>query len=212
MSRLTDWTFRLRALFARRGLEHQVDQEFAFHVRMQAEHLVREGWTAGEADAEARRRFGNETRERERARDAWGVGAGYEMAADVRHALRQMRRRPGFSVLAVATLGLGIGATTALFAVVYGLLVRPLPFRADRLSMFWFDYSWRESEYDHVREGSLAFEHIAAYSSLAEPLRWDLGCFQALGACRQRRTSSTPWASASLGHGCAGRIGPEPSA
>jgi hypothetical protein len=138
---------------------------------MEAEKLQREGWTAEAADVEARRRFGSETRARERARDSWGVRVGYEMAADVRHALRQMRRRPGFSVLAVATLGLGIGATTALFAVVYGLLVRPLPFRDEGLSVFWSAHNWRGSEYDHVRESSLAFEQIAAYSMLAEPLR-----------------------------------------
>src|SRR5262245_30668377 len=146
MSRITDWTFRLRALLGRQSLESQVDQEFAFHVQMEAEKLQREGLSAADAASEARRRFGSETRERERARDAWGVGVGYELVADARHALRQMRRRPGFSVLAILTLGLGIGATTALFAVVYGLLVRPLPFDGDRLSMFWYDYSWRGSE------------------------------------------------------------------
>ena len=171
MSRLTDWTFRLRALFGRGSLEQQIDREFAFHVQMESEKLQREGWSADAAAAEARRRFGSETRERERTRDAWGVGLGYDFIADGRHALRQMRRRPGFSVLAVITLGLGIGATTALFAVVYALLVRPLPFDADRVSMFWFSYSWRGSEYDHVREGSLAFEEIAAFSTWGEPFR-----------------------------------------
>ena len=171
MSRLTDWSFRVRALFARRSLEAQVDSEFAFHVSMEAEKLEREGLSPSVALAEAKRRFGSETRERERARDAWGVGLGYDLISDGRHALRQMRRRPGFSALAVITLGLGIGATTALFAVVYGLLVRPLPFQADRLSVFWFDYSWRGSEYDHIREGSIAFDHIAAWSTWGEPYR-----------------------------------------
>ena len=171
MSRMTDWTFRLRALLGRRSLESQVDEEFAFHVQMETEKLVRDGWPADAAATEARRRFGSETRERERARDSWGVGLGYALMADARHALRQMRRRPGFSVLAVLTLGLGIGATTALFAVVYGLLVRPLPFREDRLNVFWSTFDWRGSEYDHVREGSLAFDHIAAYGLQADPLR-----------------------------------------
>ena len=171
VSRLTDWTFRLRALVGRRSLEQQVDREFAFHLQMQAERLEREGWSPDAAAAEARRVFGSDTRERERTRDAWGVGVGYDFLADGRHALRQMRRRPGFSALAVITLGLGIGATTALFAVVYALLVRPLPFDADRVSMFWFTYSWRGSEYDHVREGSLAFEQIAAFSTWGAPFR-----------------------------------------
>ena len=171
MSRLTDWTFRLRALFGRRSLEQQIDREFAFHVQMQAEKLEREGWSAADAAAEARRIFGSETRERQRARDSWGVSTAYDMMSDGKHALRQMRRRPGFTALAIVTLGLGIGATTALFAVVYGLLVRPLPFRDEQLSMFWFDYSWRGSEYDHIRQGSLAFDEIAAYSTWGEPFR-----------------------------------------
>jgi len=171
VSRLTDWTFRLRALFGRQSLERQTDQEFAFHIQMEAEKLEREGWSAEAAAAEAHRRFGSDTRERQRARDSWGVSAIYDLMSDGRHALRQMRRRPGFTALAIVTLGLGIGATTALFAVVYGLLVRPLPFRDERLSMFWFDYSWRGSEYDHIREGSLAFDQIAAYSTWGEPFR-----------------------------------------
>ena len=171
MSRLTDWTFRLRAFFGRRSLEQQIDGEFAFHVQMQAEKLESEGWSAEAAVAEARRRFGSETRERQRARDSWGVTAGFDLISDGRHALRQMRRRPGFTALAILTLGLGIGATTALFAVVYGLLLRPLPFRDERLSMFWFDYSWRGSEYDHIRQGSLAFDEIAAFSTWGEPFR-----------------------------------------
>ncbi len=171
MSRLTDWTFRLRALFGRRSLEQQIEREFAFHVQMQAEKLEREGWSADAATAEARRVFGSDTRERQRARDSWGVTAGYDLISDGKHALRQMRRRPGFTALSVVTLGLGIGATTALFAVVYGLLVRPLPFRDERLSMFWFDYSWRGSEYDHIRQGSLAFDQIAAFSTWGEPFR-----------------------------------------
>lgn len=171
MPRLTDWLFRLRALMGRRGLEQQTEREFDFHLQMEAEKLEREGWTRDAARAEARRRFGSDARERERARDSWGVSPAYDLVSDGRHALRQMRRRPGFTALAIVTLGLGIGATTALFAVVYGLLVRPLPFDGDRLSMFWFDYSWRGAEYDHVREGSLAFEQIAAFSTWGEPFR-----------------------------------------
>src|SRR4030095_7616066 len=100
MSRFTDGTFRMRALLGRRSLESQVDKEFAFHVQMETEKLQRDGWTSEAAGSEARRRFGSDVRERERARDAWGVGLGYEMAADVRHALRQIWSRPGLSGLA----------------------------------------------------------------------------------------------------------------
>lgn len=172
MRRLTDWWFRLRALVARDALEQQVDEEFAFHLEMEAEHLERGGLPPDEARREARRRFGSEVRGREQARDAWGVRLGYDLVADVRHALRQLRRCPGFTVLTVGTLGLGIGATTALFAVVHGLLVRPLPYaNADRLVDFWFQYSWRGAEFDHIRGDSTVFEQVAAYSNFGEPFR-----------------------------------------
>jgi putative ABC transport system permease protein len=170
--KLSDITFRARALFARRGLESQVDEEFAFHLRMETEKLMAQGMNESDANAEARRRFGNVTREHERARDAWGVRLGYDLMGDVRHAFRQLRRRPGFSVIAILTLGLGIGATAALFTVVNGMLLRPLPFaNEERLQMFWMEYSWRGVEYDHIREGSTAFDEIVAYTSLAEAMR-----------------------------------------
>ena len=170
--KFSDLTFRARALFARRGLESQVDEEFAFHLRMETEKLMKQGMNEADANAEARRRFGNLTREHERARDAWGVRLGYDLMGDIRHALRQLRRRPGFSLIAILTLGLGIGATAALFTVVNGMLLRPLPYANEsRLREFWMQFSWRGNEYDHIREGSLAFEQIVAYTGLAEGMR-----------------------------------------
>jgi putative ABC transport system permease protein len=170
--KLSDIAFRTRALLARQGLESQVDEEFAFHLRMETEKLMNQGMNEADAGAEARRRFGNVTREHERARDAWGVRLGYDLIGDVRHAIRQLRRRPGFSLIAILTLGLGIGATAAIFTVVNGMLLRPLPYaNEDRLQEFWMQYSWRGNEYDHIREGSLAFDQIVAYSALAESMR-----------------------------------------
>ena len=193
MSRFTDWTFRLRALFGRGSLESQVDQEFAFHVAN----------GSGEAPARRMERRQPPTLRRAVALAARRVNVNalgmpgalapaYDMTADVRHALRQMRRRPGYTTLAIATLGLGIGSTTALFAVVYGLLMRPLPFKADGLSVFWSEHNWRGSEYDHVREGSLAFEHIAAYSMLARTTahRANGSSHNSCSTCRRRRISS----------------------
>src|SRR5688572_13681716 len=95
VSRLTDWTFRIRALIGRRSLEQQIDREFAFHVQMQAEKLEREGWPADAAAAEARRVFGSETRERQRARDSWGVSAGYDLISDGKQIGRASCRERG---------------------------------------------------------------------------------------------------------------------
>src|SRR4029077_3788812 len=89
-----------------------------------------------------------------------------EFAADMRHAVRQMRRRFAFSAAVILTLGLGIGATVALLSVVNSLLLRPLPFaHEDRVRVFWMDYDWRGEEYDFVRERPGVFASVAAFST-----------------------------------------------
>ena len=93
-----------------------------------------------------------------------------EFAADVRHAVRQMRRRFAFAATVVLTLGLGIGATIALLSVVNALLVRPLPYpHEERVRVFWMDYDWRGEEYDFVRERAGVFESVAAFSTNGGP-------------------------------------------
>src|ERR1039458_6344457 len=92
------------------------------------------GLSHGEAIAAARRRLGNMTRIREESRDSWGFRTIESVLQDFRHALRALRRAPGFTITIVITLGLGLGASTAIFSVVNGVLLRPLPFpHEDRL-------------------------------------------------------------------------------
>lgn len=135
---LADVRFRLRALFARRGLDRQLDEEFAFHLEMEARKLRSQGWSPVEAAREAERRLGSTTRAREAARDRWGVSLAWQLAADVRHAFRQYRRRPGFTAIAVLTLGLGIGATVAIGSAAHSLLVAPLPVDDEsRIDVLW---------------------------------------------------------------------------
>lgn len=168
---LSDALFRLRALFDRRA-QRELDEELRFHLDMDAAALRSQGLPAAEAERVARRQFGSVRREAERARDAWGVSLADEFAGDIRHALRQMRRRAGYTAIIVLTLGLGIGATVALFSVVSDLLLRPLPYaHAEQIHVFWSDYDWRGDEYDFLRDRAGVFQHLAAFSTNGEPYR-----------------------------------------
>ena len=93
-----------------------------------------------------------------------------EFAADARYALRQMRRRLGYTATVTLTLGLGIGATVALLSVVDALLLRPLPYaHEERVRVFWMDNDWRGEEYDFVHERPGVFANVAAYSTNSAP-------------------------------------------
>jgi len=125
---------RLRSLWNWRRKESELDEEIQFHLSEEADDRAATGLTRDQARLAAKKDFGNVTLIREATRDAWGWASAERLFLDGRGALRMTRRNPGFSALAVLTLALGIGATTAILNVMNALVMRALPFpEADRL-------------------------------------------------------------------------------
>jgi len=121
------WWRKVRALFGREQFAGELDEEMAFHREQMARELEAEGMTPEAARYAAARQFGNATRLRERSHEVVGFRA-ETVALDLRFAVRQLRKNPGFAMTAILMLALGIGASTAIFSFVDAALIRPLPF------------------------------------------------------------------------------------
>jgi len=120
--------FGWKALFGSHNADHELEEELRFHVEMETRHNVEKGMPAEEARAAAVRSFGGSLRHKESCRDAWGLRTITDTFRDIRYAARSLLKSKGFSFAVVATLALCIGANTTIFSVLYGLILKPLPF------------------------------------------------------------------------------------
>jgi putative ABC transport system permease protein len=179
---------RVRALLHADAVDRELDDEIRQHLNVLIDEHIARGLSPEDARAAARREFGPVTPVIEESREARGVSAIVNLLADLRYGLRLMRRAPGFSSAVVLTVALGIGATTAMFSVVYGIVLRPLPFpEPDRLVNLWSSaprrgltrafvamanvYDWKAR--NHVFEDIAALRAVANFNltGVGEPER-----------------------------------------
>ena len=119
---------RLAAFRERRDREKDLDRELKTHLDLEAEEQQESGLSPAEARYAARRAFGNTTLVQEDVHEIWNLGWLERFQRDVKYAARSLRKNPVFTLVAVLTLALGIGANTGIFSTIDALMLRPLPF------------------------------------------------------------------------------------
>ncbi len=152
--------------------EQELDEEIGSHLRMAERDRIARGEAPEEAHYAAHREMGNVSLIKEVTRGMWGTHWMHTLLQDLRYGMRMLRRNPGFTLIAVFTLALGISATTAIFSVVYGVLLRPLPYdRPDQLVQVWeksskgHDMNLADLNFQDLRAQNRSLQGLAEFSS-----------------------------------------------
>jgi putative ABC transport system permease protein len=161
----------LRNLFSSGRVDGDLDQEVRSHLELLTDQNLREGMPLKEAERFARLELGGIEQVKEQVRDARFGNWLHSVFSDCRYGLRQLRKNPGATTVMIFTLALAIGATTAIFSVVYGVLLRPLPYANANRIMAVFEVTstgrpdrLADPNFDDFRDQNRTFQSMAKYS------------------------------------------------
>jgi len=183
---------RIRALARKRRLDREFDEELESHLALLTEENIRRGMTPEEARRAARVSLGGLSQLRETNRELRGLPWIETLAQDLRYAQRTLRKTPGFTAVAILTMALGIGANTAIFTVIYSVLLRPLPYAKPQELVTWrsneslLDIDDIRNQANFFTAGGGVNPEVLDYTGGAEPVGVsagyvDAGLFQVLG-------------------------------
>jgi hypothetical protein len=175
---LNDLWFRLRSTWQREIIDREMDAEFRFHIEQATERNLARGLSAEAARTEALRTFGGVSVHKEIGGDEFRHRWLEELAGDVKYAARTLRKNPRFTAATVLTIGIAIAANTAVFSVVNGVLLRPLPFpESNRLVYIGWDYgngnrisSLSFFQLSYARERSGVFDGVMTWRTFERPI------------------------------------------
>jgi putative ABC transport system permease protein len=162
----------LRNLLSTRRADVELDREVHSHLELLTDENIRAGMPSKEAERAARLELGGIEQVKEQVREERLGNWLHSVFSDCRYGVRQLRKNPGFTAVAILTLALGIGATTAIFSVVYGVLLRPLPYPDPNRIMAVFEVTSKgrpsrlaDPNFDDFRDQNHSFKAIAKYNS-----------------------------------------------
>ncbi|HET9180434.1 MAG TPA: ABC transporter permease [Terriglobia bacterium] len=174
MALLRTLVLKFAGIFRKARLEEQLDEDIHSHLDMLTEENLRKGMTPEAARYAAQRQFGNVASMKEQCRERWTIRIIEEVVQDLCYGLRQLRRNPGFTLVAILTLALGIGANTAIFSLINAVLLRTLPVsRPDELLQLnvqdprgpnWLGASFTNPLWEQTRDRQNVFSGLFAWS------------------------------------------------
>jgi predicted permease len=171
---------RLRALLRKSEIERELDEELRYHIEQQTEQNIRLGMNPEEARRAAQKVFGGVEQAKERSRDARGVRWIEDLWQDLRYGGRMLAKNPGFTLVAVITLALGIGANTAIFSLIDAVLLKTLPIERPEQLFFVNNVGARGGAgsppfpcFEQFRNHSQSFTGISAFSTFDSRINVD---------------------------------------